>query len=76
MSDVMKMDELLGKHQQLRDLGILAGTASPQAHATIRPVRDASMVKWALIGLTSLFWGVPMIGLLSYGLWFAAHLGK
>jgi hypothetical protein len=73
MSDVMKMDELLGKHQQMRDLG-LAG-AGPQLSAAMRPVRDTSMMKWAVIGLTSLFWGVPMIAMLSYGLWFAAHIG-
>jgi len=75
MSDVMKMDELLGKHQQLRDLGLIAGVAAPQMNAAIRPVRNISMMRWALIGLTSLFWGVPMLCLLGYGFWFAAHLG-
>jgi hypothetical protein len=76
MSDVLKMDELLGKHQQMRDLGLLAGAPAPQMAAAMRQVRDPRMMKWSMIGLASLLWGVPMISLLGYGFWVAAHLAR
>jgi hypothetical protein len=44
--------------------------------AAMRQARDPRMMKWSMIGLASLLWGVPMISLLGYGFWVAAHLAR
>lgn len=68
MSDILKMDELLAIHEQSR------GSAS--ARVAVRPVRNAAMMKWSIIGLGTMFYAVPALAMIGYAFWVAANLNK
>jgi hypothetical protein len=68
MSDVMKMDELLAVHHQ-------TAAHDPRA-ASVRVPRDPRSMRWAIIGLGTLFYGIPALGMVGYAFWVAAHLNK
>ena len=68
MSDVMKMDELLGTYQQS-----LTTAAAPAA----LPVgRDPAVVRRTIIVIGTLCYGVAAIGMIAYALSVAAHFGR
>ncbi len=68
MPDVLKMDELLAIHEQTR-------THDPRP-ASARPVRNPAVVKWSIIGLGAMFYGVPALAMIGYAFWVAANLNK
>ncbi|MDB5655775.1 MAG: hypothetical protein JWQ94_3388 [Tardiphaga sp.] len=68
MPDILKMDELLAIHEQTR-------SREPRP-ALARPVRDASVMKWSLIGLGTMFYAIPAIAMIGYAFWVAANLNK
>ncbi|MDB5618424.1 hypothetical protein [Tardiphaga sp.] len=67
MPDILKMDELLAIHEQTR------GARRP---ASVRPTRNTAVMKWSLIGLGTMFYAVPALGMIGYAFWVAANLNK
>jgi hypothetical protein len=67
MPDVMKMDELLAVHHQ---------GAVREMRPAGRSPRDAGVMKWAIIGLGTLFYGVPALAMVGYAFWVAMHFNK
>jgi len=68
MSDILKMDELLALHEQKR-------STAPRS-AAARPVRNAAVMKWSIIGLGTMFYAVPALAMIGYAFWVAANLNK
>jgi hypothetical protein len=68
MPDILKMDELLAIHEKTR-------TQTPR-NAAVRPVRNASVMKWSIIGLGTMFYAVPALAMIGYAFWVAANLNK
>lgn len=68
MSDIMKMDELLGSYQQS-----LRTAAAPVA----RPMdRDPNVVRRTIMVIGGLCYSVVAISMITYAFSVAAHLGK
>jgi hypothetical protein len=68
MSDVMKMDELLGNYQQS-----LKAAAAP---AVLPADRDPAVTRRTMIVIGALCYTVAAIGMISYALSVAAQFGK
>jgi hypothetical protein len=68
MPDILKMDELLAIHEQTR--------TAPSRSAAVRPVRNAAMMKWSIIGLGTMFYALPALAMVGYAFWVAANLNK
>ena len=68
MPDILKMDELLALHEQNR-------STAPR-HVAVRPVRNAAVMKWSIIGLGTMFYAVPALAMIGYAFWVAANLNK
>ncbi|CAN5132641.1 hypothetical protein BH11PSE4_BH11PSE4_24440 [soil metagenome] len=68
MSDVMKMDELLGTYQQS-----LKTAAAP---AALPADRDPAVMRRTVIVIGALCYGLAAIGMISYALTVAAQFGK
>jgi hypothetical protein len=66
MSDVMKMDELLGTYQQS-----FKASAVP---AAISDNRDPAVVRRTVIWISALGYSVVAISMISYAFWAAAHM--
>ena len=68
MSDIMKMDELLGTYQQSLQ------TAAAPAAAPARP--DPAVMRRTLIVIGALCYSTAAVGMVTYALYVAAHFGK
>ena len=68
MPDILKMDELLAIHEQNR--------AMASHRVAVRPVRNAAVMKWSIIGLGTMFYAVPALAMIGYAFWVAANLNK
>jgi hypothetical protein len=68
MSDIMKMDELLGTYQQS-----LKTAAAPAALAV---VRDSAVMHRTFMVIGALCYGVVAVGMIYYAFSVAAHLGR